>query len=178
MKNFVAFSALFAGALAQTPGYFGVISARSASPVHLQTLQARGTKFYLGGSSSSYCPPEVADACPTGNDTVLAGGDVTLSLGVIVPGGQQIYVAADGTLSYTIPHSAYIPEGSVRDGWTKTEGENFGNLVFEGGLVACPTGTNDGYQVYGQIPNVTLSSDCLGFDALTVNATGPGAWEY
>ncbi|KAF2739532.1 hypothetical protein EJ04DRAFT_508812 [Polyplosphaeria fusca] len=178
MKTAAAFSALFASAMAQ--GYFGVMSTRSGSPVHLLPLTARGGKFFLGGGPpSSYCPPEVASACPNGTQTVLAGGDVSVSLGVVVPGGQQIYIAPDATMSYTTPHSAYVPEGSVRDGWTKTEGENFGNLKFEGGLSACPaTKQGDGYQVFGQVEGVTLAPECLGFNALTVNATGPGAWEY
>lgn len=70
-------------------------------------------------------------------------------------------------MSYTTPHSAYKPEGSIVDGWTKTEGPNFGNLAFSGGLVACPTGDGKPWQVYGQIPNVALAPDCLGFNALT-----------
>jgi len=178
MKNVAAFAALIASAAAQ--GYFGVMSTRSASPVHLLPLTARGGKFYLGGSGpSSYCPPNVADACPPGTDTTLAGGDQYLSLGVVVPGGQQVYVAPDGSLSYTAPHSAYIPEGSVRDGWTKTEGENFGNLAFKNGLIACPTNKDgQGYQVFGQLPGLTFDTKCLGFNSLTVNGTGPGAWEY
>jgi hypothetical protein len=82
MKSVLVSAALFAGAMAGVcyapaptaseaqpepsstpapgPGYFGVISARSASPIHLQTLTARGGKFYLGGKGpSSYCPPNV-----------------------------------------------------------------------------------------------------------------------
>ncbi|KAF2268633.1 hypothetical protein CC78DRAFT_530066 [Lojkania enalia] len=176
MKNVFAFSAIIASAAAQ---YFGVMSSRSASPVHLLPLTARGGKFYLGGGPpSSYCPPTVGDACPVGNSTVLAGGEGSLSLGVMVPGGQRVYIAPDGTMSYTAPHSAYIPEGSIVDGWNKTEGDTFGYLTFEDGLVGCPAGEGEGYQVYGQVPNVTLCSDCLGFSALTFNATGPGAWEY
>lgn len=89
MKTIAAFSALIASTAAQN--YFGVMSTRSASPVHLLPLTARGGKFYLGGAGpSSYCPPNLPEgACPSGNSTVLAGGDVTLSLGVVVPGGQQ-----------------------------------------------------------------------------------------
>ncbi|KAK3207764.1 hypothetical protein GRF29_96g387428 [Pseudopithomyces chartarum] len=121
--------------------YFGVISARSASPIHLLPLQASGGKFYLGGTPSGYCPveavgQEVCDEYP-GNTTTLAGGYGTLSLGVVVPGGQQVYVAPDGALSYTQAHSAYVPEGSVRDGWTRTAREDptdpLGSLAFEGG---------------------------------------------
>ncbi|KAF2876777.1 hypothetical protein BDV95DRAFT_590829 [Massariosphaeria phaeospora] len=178
MKTVIALSALVASTLAQS-GYFGVMSTRSASPVHFRTLTARGGKFFLGGGPpSSYCPPEVGDACPSGNSTVLAGGVGTLSLGVVVPGGQQVYVAPDGTLSYTAPHSAWKPDGSVVDGWNKTEGENFGNLAFEGGLVACPAAQGQGYQVFGQIEGFETGPDCLGFNSLTINATEAGAWEY
>jgi hypothetical protein len=154
-------------------GYFGVISSRSASPIHLLSLTARGGKFYLGGGApSSYCPTESvgAENCPAGNTTVLAGGDSTLSLGVVVPGGQQVYVAADGSLSYTGAHSAYIPEGSVIDGFSREEpegGADFGHLNFEGGFVACSAGEGQGYQVYGATDDAELADDCLGFSALT-----------
>jgi hypothetical protein len=166
MKTTLAFSALVASTFAQS--YFGVISARSASPVHLQELTARGGKFFLGGGPpSSYCPPQVGESCPSGNYTTFAGGVGTLSLAVVVPGGQQVYIAPDGTMSYTGPHSAYKPEGSIVDGWDKAEGESFGYLTFNKGLIACPAGEGNGYQVYGQIDGVTFTPDCLGFSALT-----------
>ena len=154
-------------------GYFGVISSRSASPIHLLSLTARGGKFYLGGGPpSSYCPAETigAENCPAGNTTVLVGGTKTLSLGVVVPGGQQVYVAPDGSLSYTGAHSAYIPAGSIIDGFSKeapTGGAQFGYLSFTGGFVACSAGADAGYQVFGQTANATLGADCLGFSALT-----------
>ena len=153
------------------PSYFGVISARSASPIHLQSLTARGGKFYLGGPGpSSYCPVEqVGSACPPGNTTVLAGGDKTLSLGVIVPGGQQVYVAPDGSLSYTGAHSGFIPTGSVVDGFSReqpTAGQQFGYLNFDTGFVACPAGEGQGYQVFGQVDGATFGPACLGFNAL------------
>ncbi|KAF1949309.1 hypothetical protein CC80DRAFT_497625 [Byssothecium circinans] len=177
MKTVAAFSALVASTMAQ--GYFGVISARSASPIHLLPLNANGGKFTLGGSPSPHCPPEVGEVCNAypGNETVFAGGDGTLSLGVIVPGGQQVYVAPDGALSYTAPHSVYKPEGSIVDGWSRTEGENFGNLIFTSGLIACPTTEGKPWQVYGNIAAVN-STSCLGFSSLTVNTTDAGAWEY
>lgn len=198
MKYTLAFAGLIAGALAggecyapppkssdypappaptpspaPGPSYFGVISARSASPVHLLPLTARGGKFYLGGSGgpSSYCPPNLpAGSCPPGNETVFAGGDGTLSLGVVVPGGQQVYVAPDGSLSYTQAHSAAIPAGSIVDQFSRTApgSNNLGTLSFETGFVACPVGAADqGYQVYGQTQSFEASSDCLGFSALT-----------
>lgn len=166
------------------PSYFGVMSARSASPIHFQQLTARGGKFYLGGPGpSSYCPVEqVGDACPPGNTTVLAGGDKTLSLGVIVPGGQQVYVAPDGALSYTGAHSAYIPPGSIVDHFSREEpaaGQAFGYLNFETGFVACPAaGEGQGWQVFGQVQGGTYGPDCLGFSALTIATDKPGAWQY
>ncbi|KAH7350285.1 hypothetical protein BKA66DRAFT_431415 [Pyrenochaeta sp. MPI-SDFR-AT-0127] len=166
------------------PSYFGVISARSASPVHLLPLTARGGKFYLGGPGpSSYCPvAQVGDACPPGNETVLAGGDKTLGLGVIVPGGQQVYVAPDGALSYTVAHSAYIPTGSIIDKFSRqapADGQQFGYLNFDTGFVACPAaGEGQGYQVFGQVQGGTYGPECLGFNALTVATDKPGAWQY
>jgi len=197
MKYAFAITALVASALASDcpapsatptppagPSYFGVISARSASPIHLRPLTARGGKFYLGGGPpSSYCPvAQVGNACPPGNTTVLAGGDKTLSLGVIVPGGQQVYVAPDGALSYTQAHSAYIPPGSVVDQFSKTApsgGQSFGYLNFETGFVACPAAdATQGYQVFGQVDGATFGPDCLGFSALTSAVDAPGAWQY
>ncbi|KAF2650941.1 hypothetical protein K491DRAFT_696843 [Lophiostoma macrostomum CBS 122681] len=163
-------------------GYFNVMAARSGSPIHFNSLTARGNKFYLGGGPpSSYCPPQVGTSCPVGNTTTLAGGDGYLSLGVMVPGGQQAYIDADGSLSYTIEHSAYVPSGAILDGWNKTEnvGDHFGTLQWTNGLIACPPATEGtGWQVFGQRENATFSPDCLGFDALTINATGVGAWQY
>jgi hypothetical protein len=183
------------------PAYFSVISARSASPVHLQSLTARGGKFYLGGGPpSAYCPvAQVGDACPSGNTTVLAGGDKTLSMGVIVPGGQEVYIAPNGAMSYTQAHSAYVPEGSIRDEFSREEptgGNAFGYLNFETGFVACPAvAPETGYQVFGQVDGATFGSECLGFNMLTGKSTPsfdtrmsandfivagdqPGAWQY
>ena len=201
MKYALAFAGLIAGALAggecyapepsyyappsettSTPtpsptpspdnGYFTAISARSASPIHLLPLTARGGKFYLGGGGpSTYCPDNVKPNCPSGNSTVLAGGDETLSLGVVVPGGQQVYVAPDGALSYTVAHSAYIPQGSTIDQFSRTapsNGNSFGYLNFETGFVACPAGeAGAGYQVFGLVENFQDKDGCLGFNLLT-----------
>ncbi|KAH8724387.1 hypothetical protein GQ44DRAFT_618153 [Phaeosphaeriaceae sp. PMI808] len=184
MKYSLAFSALLAAVCAQDgPSYFYVISTRSASPIHYQPLQARGGKFFLGGGApSSYCPVEVVgNACPAGNTTVLAGGDKTLSLGVIVPGGQQAYVAKDGALSYTQAHSAFIPDGAVRDQFSRDApqgGNSFGFLHFETGWVACPAGEGKGYQVFGQVDGATFAPECLGFNMLAAPTDAPGAWQY
>jgi hypothetical protein len=91
-----------------------------------------------------------------------------------------VYVAPDGSVSYTMPHSVSKPEGSIVDGWSKIEGENgsLGSLSFTNGLIACPTTEGKPRQVFAQLPGLTFSPDCLGFDALVSNATDAGAWEY
>lgn len=186
MKYALALAGLVAGVLAGGECYapvpepspapvpnqdlFGVISSRSASPVHLLPLTARNGKFYLGaGPPTSSCPENVG-SCPPGNSTVFQGGAGTLGLGVVVPGGQQVYVAANGELSYTLPHSAAIPAGASVDQFSKTApgSNNLGTLNFETGFVACPVGSGgQGYQVYGQNQGFEASSECLGFSALT-----------
>lgn len=81
MKTFIASLALpllAAAAPACTPPDanppFGVMAVRSASPIHYLQLNAAGQKFWLGGQTSSYCPTEVVQDCPPGNQTVLAPG--------------------------------------------------------------------------------------------------------
>jgi hypothetical protein len=80
---------------------------------------------------------------------------------------MTVYVAPDGSLSYTLPHSVSKPEGSIVDGWTKTESENLGNLAFKDGLIACPVTEGKPRQVFAQLPGLTFGPDCLGFNALT-----------
>ena len=93
-----------------------------------------------------------------------------------------MYVAPDGSLSYTSAHSAYIPQGSTIDKFSRTEpaeGSSFGHLDFETGFVACPAaGEGNGYQVFGQVQGGTYGPECLGFSALTFETDKPGAWQY
>lgn len=184
MKYTTALASLFAAAMAAPTAvqpvarqadaspYFTVISSRSGSPIHFQNMNARGGSFYLGGEGpSSYCPSESigAENCPPGNTTTFAGGNDTLSLGVVVPGGQQVYVGPDGSLSYTTAHSAYIPPGSTVTGFSRTPAPNsdlFGYLNWDCGFLACPGSEEDGWKVYGNLDNVTFSDDCLSFSAI------------
>lgn len=182
MKYTTALASLFAAAMAapaalvaksaETSTYFTVISQRSASAIHFQNMNARGGGFFLGGKGpSSYCPGSVIgeENCPAGNTTTFAGGNQTLSLGVVVPGGQQVYVAPNGALSYTTAHSAYIPEGSIVTGFNRTAAPNsdaFGYLTWEDGFIACPCSAEDGWRVYGNITNGTFSDECLSFSAI------------
>ncbi|KAG6191397.1 hypothetical protein E4U36_000108 [Claviceps purpurea] len=86
------------------------------SPLNNQPVVANGGKFWIGKPTSQYCPDNVEKlgGCPKGKDTSIwvNSEQGTGSLNVIVPGGQQIYVGVDTSLSFTRPHSAYIPPGS------------------------------------------------------------------
>ena len=61
MKTTIAiagFTSIIASAQAQ---YFGLMSLRSASPIHFQSFQAAGQRIWLGGSSAHYCPSFVQE---------------------------------------------------------------------------------------------------------------------
>ncbi|PYH99915.1 hypothetical protein BO71DRAFT_393886 [Aspergillus ellipticus CBS 707.79] len=164
---------------------FGVMSARSGSPIHLLPLNAAGSAFYLGGETESYCPfGNSSSLCPAGTETVFAGTGSALS--VEVPGGQEVYVNPSGALSFTVPHSAYIPAGSSVGPFAYKPGNPLGSWTFSGwgasGFMACPTDDNK-WQVFAAVNNATVPSgnvnDCLGFDAMAVKSNSTAAaWEY
>ncbi|KAJ5648721.1 hypothetical protein N7490_005093 [Penicillium lividum] len=163
---------------------FGVMSVRSGSPIHYLQMNASGQKFYLGGTTSSYCPSIQGLVCPPGNQTVFAPGGNAMS--VEVPGGQQVYVDPTGALSFTQAHSASIPAGSAVGDMVYESGDPWSHYSFNGwgaqGLMACPT-TDNRWQVFAAIQNATVPSgsvdDCLGFDAFALTYTGDiPAWQY
>lgn len=99
LAGLIAISAAMANAQ-----YIGLMSVRSASPVHLLPVQAAGQRLYLGGTSAHHCPSDMQTlgACPNTDDTNFEGGDGELFMGAIVPGGQQVYIDATcGAVSYT-----------------------------------------------------------------------------
>ncbi|KAA8643668.1 hypothetical protein EYZ11_003403 [Aspergillus tanneri] len=163
---------------------FGVMSSRSASPIHLLPMNAAGQHFYLGGKASTYCPLPEGKGCPPGTSTVFAPGGSGLN--VMVPGGQQVYVNPDGALSFTQAHSAYVPPGSALGPFSYEPGENFGHYTFTGwgasGFMACPT-KDQRWQVFANLQNATVPTgnveDCLGFSAMAPKAdSGAAAWQY
>jgi hypothetical protein len=173
--------AILSGLTAAVSADFGVIVTRSGSPIHLQELNATGNAFYIGKPTTTYCPEGVSGLkCPVGKgETLFAGGHETLGLSTQVPGGQQIYVAKDGTVGYTQAHSASIPAGASLTGWSKTEGKTFGQLSYKYGLIFCPVGGDShAYKLFAQVPGVSFIATCLGGNLLTVNGTAPGAWQY
>ncbi|KAL9612791.1 MAG: hypothetical protein Q9167_002626 [Letrouitia subvulpina] len=100
-----------------TPASFGLIALRSASPIHYGSIDASGYAFYIGKETVSYCPDQVGKDCPPGKQTIISYFNGTASMDVLVPGGQRVFVAPNGALGYTVPHSGAIPEGAVTKGF-------------------------------------------------------------
>ena len=96
-----------------------------------------------------------------------------------------MYVAADGSVKYTIAHSGAIPKGAFTTGFVyepPTTGQSFGSLSFNAGgatgFVACPvSGSASAYQVFADITGKDTTG-CLGLDALTTEYDGAPAWQY
>ncbi|KAL8832466.1 MAG: hypothetical protein Q9170_004877 [Blastenia crenularia] len=175
------------------PVTFGVIAARSTSPIHLQSVNANGTTFWIGKDTSIYCPLANQTDCPNGTDTIFAvGSDGRAGLDTVVPGGQEIYVAPTGALSFTIAHSGSYPPGSALQTFNATEGGSDGSLgvfTFTGlgatGFIACPATPEGPYQVFADIEGLKdedvpggHKDACLGFGALVAPYSGSPAWEY
>jgi hypothetical protein len=122
---------------------------------------------------------------------------------VAVPGGQEsksgsevfsipiiadmiyliVYIAPDGALSYTAPHSAYKPDGSITTGFWRVISEAGGAPVVwgfhQGNTVACPVnGTSGVYQIYISING--SHSGCAAFEgrSYTLYPSTVSAWEY
>lgn len=97
---------------------------------------------------------------------------------VEVPGGQQVYVAPNGAVSYTQAHSAYAPPGSEFSGFSLSgDVFRFGDFDF----YACPPadGSSD-FQLYVGFQQVKDNSDCIQIDLEITpsNTTGFAAWQY
>ncbi|KAI4153257.1 MAG: hypothetical protein LQ341_000561 [Variospora aurantia] len=166
-----------------SPITFVIIAARSASPVQLQPVNANGNAFWVGKETTSYCPLTDQTRCPRGKSTIFAAGGGGASMNVVVPGGQQVYVASNGALRFTTAHSAYIPAGSAVQGFNATIGEVNGPLgrfnvsgLGATGFLACPTNANGAgpYQVFANVKGLKNTDvpgenqdKCLGFSALT-----------
>ncbi|KAJ6261032.1 hypothetical protein Dda_3697 [Drechslerella dactyloides] len=169
---------------------FGIMAIRSASPIHYGQVNASGQKFFIGVEPSAYCPvpPVPAGACPSGKYTSMVG-DSSLSLNVMVPGGQRIYIDADGSLSYTQAHSAFMPPGAVTDGFTigPVQENTLRHISHsKGGFYACPAKKDQApWKIFvGQPTDAAApsgsASDCLPFSATAVEFKTEqfGAWQY
>ncbi|KAI4863313.1 hypothetical protein F4820DRAFT_427303 [Hypoxylon rubiginosum] len=150
-------------------------------------INASGGKFWVNKDTSAYCPDGIEGLDCTlypGSRTVFAGGNNTVSLDVSVPGGQQVYVAPDGSLSYTTAHSAFMPNGSIVTGFSRSRSEAFGAPIYWGmdgrSWLICPVGEGEPrektYQLFILAGN--QKEDCLLTGVRTYTSSGPDAWQY
>ncbi len=101
---------------------------------------------------------------------------------------SSVYVAPDGALAYTAPHSASVPEGAVTTGWRRKISAAGGAPTilwlqtkdYSPPITACPAAGESGvYQIFLKL-NMTApyNSSCIGFEFRTYRAGGGVAWEY
>ncbi|KAI2466240.1 hypothetical protein F4781DRAFT_434604 [Annulohypoxylon bovei var. microspora] len=148
-------------------------------------INASGGKFFVHRNASAYCPDGVegldCSAYP-GSRTVFTGGNDTIFLSVGVPGGQQVYAAADGSLSYTVPHSGAFPEGANATGFTRGMSQSFGAPIVLGKnsqfWYMCPVSEGGPRERTYQLYVGQGKEGCLDTEVRTYTSTGPNAWEY
>lgn len=170
---------------------YTIMSLRSASPVHFLTLNAIAGRLYLGGATTSYCPPEPTynSECPPGNLTVFGGSCALSAKSPEYPSGQTLWNTDDGTVGYDF--SQVRPPNSYNCPWYlgDANGTAFDAYIVAtygaDGFLACPTGQDGVWQVMRSVgdalnPPQGDASACLGVDlvALAYNETRWGAWQY
>ncbi|TGJ85008.1 hypothetical protein E0Z10_g3753 [Xylaria hypoxylon] len=139
---------------------------------------------------STYCPLKPESSCPNVTGTLVTRNMEAMA--VEVPGGQQIYVQADGQVKYSIPHSSYIPLGSITGGWfhkslvseclapASRDVVDFFDGNGHGGVVLCPSEwSTDSLTLYAKTADFA-ESDCheIGGLILAQSISKIGCWEY
>ena len=174
-----------------------LLAARSASPIHFQAINASIGAFYIFKPTNAFCPVPAPDCAGFDNQTAVSiyPETGTAYMYANVPGGQNVYVKEDGTLSFTEPHQEDVfPNGSYTSGFTYTSEPDHGTafLGFTNGgattFLACPdkpTPAESYYQVFVDVVGFKdecvpsgNKSDCLTMGVLAGNVTDFGAFQY
>ncbi|CZR59928.1 uncharacterized protein PAC_09823 [Phialocephala subalpina] len=192
LRNTLTVALTFGTAVADT---FTLTASLPGSPLDGLAVNAGGEAFHLGGSPGFYCPTSVGSACPNTTETIFAA-ELT-ALDVEVPGGQQVYVQANGALGFTQAHSASVPVGATIGGFVNVTVASDCHAPWEvitwkspdgstGGIEACsevPVGTNGTavYNVYAVTPAYNQTG-CVKLAGLLASYLGTGAgfgaWQY
>ncbi|KAK5996567.1 putative secreted protein [Cladobotryum mycophilum] len=155
-------------------------------------INANGRAFVIGATSpSTQCGIQDQKHCPRGVAT-LVNADMSV-LAVAVPGGQVIYVAPDGSISYSVAHSALRPPGSQVGGFYTSQvlpGSHPPVLIISwrskagpSGLWACPVSPLvpiTSRAVLKASTQTFTGQGCLPVAGLRIQPAGSavGAWEY
>jgi hypothetical protein len=148
------------------------------------SVVARGERFYLSGGTNTFCPSPPVDCSVYDNVTAFSFSQGHLAMEASVPGGQLVYVMTTGELGFSQAHSASIPEGADTSSFTfdpnAFSSANMGRLSTTAfganGFIACNDAQQQ-WQVFADVPGKD-ATNCLGFDAATIEANFTGAWEY
>ncbi|KAL4888614.1 hypothetical protein BDV59DRAFT_137403 [Aspergillus ambiguus] len=152
-------------------------------------LNANGGSLWTGKPTASTCPDTVPH-CKTVNATSFTAQDGKLFLNAIVPGGQQVYVSPQGQLTYTQPHSASIPAGSLTNlvSWSGAAGSSFLNPFLTFWLCDTDAASADKWRVWLEYTNGTTgaitNNGSNGVNACTRISLeakpyqGTAAWEF
>ena len=92
-----------------------------------------------------------------------------------------VYIAPDGALSYTVPHSASIPQGSDVAVFGRSPltvgGKELVLWTSSGDFVACPTTESGEYQVFVKVQGFA-KEECTLIMIRTRAANSTSSWEY
>ncbi|KAL6887248.1 hypothetical protein HDV57DRAFT_353070 [Trichoderma longibrachiatum] len=161
--------------------------------LHGKLVNARDRFFIAGAPSpSTRCGLDDAAQCPAGNVTLVTR-DMSF-LASAVPGGQFIYVAPDGSISYPSAHSTLHPPGAQVGGFysllrSSDHSESVDVLNWRStkdgtaGLWACAvaSGAPIAYQAVLRASTGQFNGHgCLSVDGIVIQEAGSsfGAWEY
>ncbi|KAM3077529.1 hypothetical protein ACMFMG_006867 [Clarireedia jacksonii] len=162
---------------------FGLIAIRSGSDLQYKTINANGGRLWIGKETASYCPEEqVGAACPAGNvTTFVAQPNQLVGLNDVVPGGQQLYIGTDNSVSYTIAHSADTFGGKAQ-GWQYTAAPVglVGSLTFDGyTFFACASPEGPGIYSIDATSTGEATGNCTSIALGAPVYNGPAtAWQY
>ena len=168
------------------PTTVSLIALSSNAALQGQAVNASGNQFFVGAPSGIYCPVPAPDCAGFSNTTTIAVGGGTASMYDEVPGGQNVYVAQNGQLSFTTAHEEGIfPEGSYTEGFS-IEPTDFGGyqFVFTGdnsnGFIACPT-SEDGttWEILARVSSAgAICAAAADVELAAIAVSAPGAFEY
>ncbi|KAK0766488.1 hypothetical protein N5P37_000213 [Trichoderma harzianum] len=188
--------------LTQFMGLASVVGAKSYFTITLhapqyavlngKVINARDRSFIIGAQSpSTRCDLKDLAQCPAG-DSTLVNDDMSF-LASAAPGGQFVYVAPDGSISYPPAHSSLRPPGAQVGGFHPylapvDNGESVHVLNWRSndgtaGLWACPVspGAPIAYQAVLKAATARFNGlGCLAVDGIRIQPAGSdfGAWEY
>jgi hypothetical protein len=208
--------------ISTTTAYYSLLSYAPRHPeVHEKVINAANKVFVIGAENpTTYCGLDDPRSCPSSNSTLVdaemtrlavCGYPLTILIDLgcrrdvigriltrrdtqsAVPGGQFIYVAPNGLISYPSAHSSLRPPGSEMGGffsfqllsdcvipitvlsWQSTDGY--------AGLWACPVGPR---RHISEMAVLKASSDkfagkgCIELEGILIQEAGDefGAWAY